>query len=123
MTKNEIIENFARELASEMANRNIFNMDEFVALIKTRFRIAYSDIINTESEKHEKEYYELLERQSKNRIGSAAYIETAYKLSAAKYKKKTLNRLQNKEQQQNKIKIQGHVSGGNLLSFDEIENL
>ena len=91
----KIITEFSEQLAKEIAERKIYDFAEISSLIEVRTKFCIRDLMREYSTQAESDYIKLLEEQSKNRIGSTAYISLGYKLSAAKQKKAAANRAAN----------------------------
>lgn len=89
------IKKFANQIAKEILERSIMDVDSVALMIEVRLKSSMLDFVNEYSTKEEGEYLKLLAEQSKNKIGSKQYNEIAYKLTFAKAKKAAANRTQN----------------------------
>lgn len=81
------IDHFSDKLSKELAQRNIYDVEEVNALIKVSVRQMLSDLIVENIPRIEQEYNNLLVQQSKNRVGTPAYVEMGYKLALLKGKR------------------------------------
>jgi len=93
--KSKSIDKCAKDLAEAISERNPFSIDEVKTMIVVRFKACLQEFVKEYVNENEKEYFSLLEQQSKNRIGSHSYIQLGYKLSAARHKKAVTNRIMN----------------------------
>lgn len=91
----KVIKEFSKELAKEISERKIYDLSEVVSLIEVRTKFCIIDLMREYSTQAEIDYNNLLEEQSKNRIGSPAYISLGYKISSAKQRKSSANRAAN----------------------------
>lgn len=89
------IKEFSNEIAKEIAQRSIMDVNDVSLMISVRIKNAMPDFIEEYSSKAEKEYLKLLNEQSKNKVGTKEYNQLAYKLTIAKSKKATANRALN----------------------------
>jgi len=97
------VEKLAEELANEISERKIFDIDDVKQLISIRFRSGLFDFLSELSSVEEKEYLIALDQQSRNKIGSTQYIALGYKLSALKAKKASVNRAINNVKRDDKL--------------------
>ena len=97
--KSKSINACAEALAKEISERRIYNLEEIKILIAVRFNDALIDFVKEHISQNEKEYFDLLQQQAKNKIGSPQYLSMGYKLAAAKHKKTTSNRILNEVRQ------------------------
>jgi len=92
-----ITKDFSLRLANEIAQRNIYDIDEVATLIKVNIESELGSLIRENAEKVEAKYQEVLQRQAKNRIGSKEYIDLGYQLARLKHEKKAMNKAADKE--------------------------
>jgi hypothetical protein len=93
--KEKLITEFSNSLAKEISERKIYDIAEITTLIKMRLEFVLRDLMTAYSTQAETEYMNMLNQQSKNKIGSLEYIKLGYKLAAAKQKKASANRAAN----------------------------
>lgn len=83
---------FAKDLAEEIATRNIYEVDEVSTLIKVWTMMYAAELVKEYATEAELEYIHLLKQQSLKKMHSKDYVELGYKLSLAKHKKAAANR-------------------------------
>jgi len=103
--KSKSIEECAEKLAKEISERSIFDIEDVKGLIVLYFNESLAEFIKEHTSQSEKEYYLLLQQQSKNKIGSREYVSLGYKLAAAKYKKTASNRVLNEVRLEDKYTL------------------
>lgn len=89
------IKEFSQDIAKEISERSIMDIDAVAMMIETRIKASMLDFVNEYSTKEETQYLRLLNIQSQQRVGSKEYNEVAYKLTAAKARKAAANRAAN----------------------------
>lgn len=89
------IKEFAKDIAKEISERSIMDVDNVALMIEVRLKSSMIDFVSEYSVKEEKEYLKILEQQSKTKRGSRQYVELGYKLALAKSKKSAANRTAN----------------------------
>lgn len=99
------ITDFANSLAQEIAQRQIFDVNEIASMIKVRTNFAIRELMNEYTTESEKEYMNLVYQQSRQRVGSKEYIEFGYKLAALKHKKAAANRAANNLKRQDDYQL------------------
>ncbi len=100
--KSKAIRDCAATLAKEISNRKLVDLEETAILIEFLFNNCLVEFVKEYTSHGEKEYFDLLQQQSKNRPGSEAYVSMGYKLAAAKHKKASGNRILNEVRQESK---------------------
>ena len=98
------IKDFSESLAKEITERSIISAKEISGLIEVRIKMSMKEFVSEYSTKSEREYLELLEKQSKCTVGSPEYNVNAYKLTQAKAKKAEANRAKNNMQREDNYK-------------------
>jgi hypothetical protein len=86
------IEHCAFMLAKEISQRNVINVDEIKALIKTRINGALSSIMQEYSNIHEEEYIKAV-KTAKEAFGTKDYVRLGLKVAELKQKRTAANRV------------------------------
>lgn len=89
------IKKFANEIANEIAGLKMIDVEGLSVMIEVRIKSNMLNFVNEYTTKEELEYLRLINEQSKNKLGTPKYNETAYKLTAAKARKTAANRAAN----------------------------
>lgn len=95
----------AEDLAVEISQRRVFNIEEIKTLIVIKFKESIVDFIKEYATQDENSYQSLLLKQSKNRVGSKEYVSLGYELAAAKHRKATTNRVLNEIKKESKLTL------------------
>lgn len=101
---------FSESLAKEITERSIISAKEISGLIEVRIKMSMKDFVSEYTTKAERDYLELLEKQSKLKVGSPQYNVNAYELTRLKAKKAEANRAKNNLQREdNYQKLKDYV--------------
>lgn len=122
----KVITDFSEQLAREIAERNVYDINDIAALIESRVNMCVRDIVDEYTTQAEMEYMRLLDRQSKNKIGGTEYILLGYKIAAAKQKKAAANRASNnmrKEDEYSRLKDFVEINFGKDVLDEFFRNL
>jgi hypothetical protein len=86
------IQNFAIQLANEISERNIMNIDEVATMIAIRIKIKMPDFVKENATYEESEYIRLIQELRRMRPNTPQWYEQNYKISLAKHRKANANR-------------------------------
>ncbi len=101
--KDNSIDMFCKNLSQEISERNIMDLSEISMLLKIRINDNLKLFIEHLSSKEEQKYINLLDKQSRNKLGSKEYISIGYELSKAKINKSIANRALNEVKREDNL--------------------
>tara|TARA_R110000868_G_scaffold120090_2_gene318889 strand:- start:1440 stop:1754 length:315 start_codon:yes stop_codon:yes gene_type:complete len=97
-----IIKKIANDIATEIAQRNIMDIEGVSVMIAVKIKQGLTDIMMESTSQAQQDYFKLLVEQQKN-LGTKNYIEFGYKLGLAKAKMKRANTAMNEVRRNNKL--------------------
>ena len=113
-----IIREISKDIAKEIITRPKFDVEEITEIVNFRIKESILEILLSNVEKEEANYYRLLIKQSNLKLNSREYVQCGYELAIAKKKKAIANRAVNNAKNHNKIACMFNFIRENYKDFD-----